>query len=151
MHADRFLAPLQFATFAWDVVTDIMSFGPGAEAMFRDLPADALATGQAFAKLIEPSRTVRTDALSSAAVIGHGSDGTPYQIEYGLRVRATDQIIWVEEFGRCFAGADGKPVRAEGVVHIINERHARDEQLLKLSHQDPLTGELNRTRLTAAL
>ena len=52
---------------------------------------------------------------------------------------------------RWFAGADGKPARAQGIVRLNNERHARDEQLVKLSRHDPLTGELNRTHLVAAL
>src|SRR5204863_1346749 len=50
-----------------------------------------------------------------------------------------------------FAVADGKPARAQGIVRINNERHARDEQLLKLARHDPLTGELNRTHLIASL
>jgi diguanylate cyclase (GGDEF)-like protein len=39
----------------------------------------------------------------------------------------------------------------QGIVRINNERHARDEELLKLSRHDPLTGELNRTHLIASL
>src|SRR5206468_6529106 len=39
----------------------------------------------------------------------------------------------------------------QGIVRIDNERHAREEQLLRLSRHDPLTGELNRTHLIAAL
>ena len=65
--------------------------------------------------------------------------------------RPPPPVLWIEESGRWFVGADGKPVRVEGVVRVNNERHARDEQLLKLSQQDPLTGELNRTHLIAAL
>ena len=53
--------------------------------------------------------------------------------------------------GAALAGADGKPARAQGIVRLNNERHARDEQLLKLSRHDPLTGELNRTYLAASL
>jgi diguanylate cyclase (GGDEF)-like protein len=36
-------------------------------------------------------------------------------------------------------------------VRINNERHARDEALLRLSRHDPLTGEFNRTNLIASL
>jgi diguanylate cyclase (GGDEF)-like protein len=36
-------------------------------------------------------------------------------------------------------------------VRINNERHAHDEQLVRLSQNDPLTGELNRTHLIASL
>jgi diguanylate cyclase (GGDEF)-like protein len=60
-------------------------------------------------------------------------------------------VLWIEETGCWFAGSDGKPARAQGIVRINNERHAREEQLLKLSRNDPLTGELNRTHLIAAL
>ena len=60
-------------------------------------------------------------------------------------------MLWIDECGRWFAGADGRPSHARGIIRIDNERRARDEQLLKLSQDDPLTGELNRTRLVAAL
>jgi len=76
---------------------------------------------------------------------------TPYRVEYGLRASTSVPVLWIEETGCWFAGPDGKPARAQGIVRINNERHARDEQLLKLSRNDPLTGELNRTHLIAAL
>ena len=75
----------------------------------------------------------------------------PYRIEYGVRASASAPMLWIEESGCWFAGADGKAVRAEGIVRLDNERHARDEQLIRMSRNDALTGELNRTHLTAAL
>jgi diguanylate cyclase (GGDEF)-like protein len=60
-------------------------------------------------------------------------------------------VVWIEETGRWFSGPDGRPVRAFGSVRINNERHARDEELTKLARLDPLTGELNRSHLIAAL
>jgi diguanylate cyclase (GGDEF)-like protein len=60
-------------------------------------------------------------------------------------------VQWIEETGCWFAGPDGRPARAQGIVRVNNERHARDEQLVKLSRIDPLTGELNRTHLVASL
>ncbi len=57
----------------------------------------------------------------------------------------------LETLGR-FAGPGGKnAARAQGVVRIITERHHREAQLKHLSHHDPLTGDLNRATLTAAL
>ena len=38
-------------------------------------------------------------------------------------------------------------MRVEGIVRLENERRARDEQLIRLSRNDALTGELNRTYL----
>ncbi len=118
--------------------------------VFPDIAWDTLASGTEFAKLIEPARSVRSDALAQSRP-PRGAEGTPYRIEYGVRNSTSAPVIWIEETGCWFAGPDGKPARAQGIVRIDNERHARDEQLLKLSRHDPLTGELNRTHLVASL
>jgi diguanylate cyclase (GGDEF)-like protein len=110
----------------------------------------ALASGVGFSNLIEPSRSVRTDALAHTPP-AHGAEGAPYRIEYGVRANTAVPMQWIEETGCWFAGADGKPARVQGVVRVNNEAHARDEQLLRLSRHDPLTGELNRTHLVASL
>jgi diguanylate cyclase (GGDEF)-like protein len=134
----------------WDIVTDAISWSDHVGAVFPDIPPEALASGAEFANLLEPSRAIRADALGLSPAV-HGGDGTPYRVEYGVRSSTSAPLLWIEETGRWFAGADGRPARAQGIVRINNERHARDEQLLKLASHDPLTGELNRTHLVAAL
>ncbi|MDI1266869.1 MAG: bifunctional diguanylate cyclase/phosphodiesterase [bacterium] len=148
--ASSILASLGQAAFVWDVAADSIAWSDNAGAVFTDIPPEALASGSEFAKLIEPNRAIRTEALGHSAPVRSG-EATPYRIEYGVRNSASAPVIWIEETGCWFAGADGKPARAQGIVRVDNERHARDEQLLKLSQHDPLTGELNRTHLTAAL
>jgi diguanylate cyclase (GGDEF)-like protein len=68
-----------------------------------------------------------------------------------VRSSTSAAVLWIEESGGWFAGADGKPARVLGIVRVNNERHARDQALAKLSECDPLTGELNRTHLIASL
>jgi diguanylate cyclase (GGDEF)-like protein len=148
--ASTILALLGQAAFVWDIVTDEIAWSDHAASVFPDLPALARASGLEFSKLIEPVRSIRTDALSPSPLARSG-DGAPYRIEYGVRVSTSAPVIWIEESGSWFADADGRPVRAQGIVRLNNERHARDEQLLKLSRHDPLTGELNRTHLIASL
>jgi diguanylate cyclase (GGDEF)-like protein len=143
------LACLGQAAFVWDVESDAIAWSDHLAAVFADIPREALSSGAEFAKLIEPKGSIRTEALAHSPV--HGTDGTPYRIEYGVRASTAAPITWVEETGCWFAGPDGKPARALGIVRINNERHARDEELMKLSRHDPLTGELNRTHLIAAL
>jgi diguanylate cyclase (GGDEF)-like protein len=144
------LASLGQAAFVWDLASDAIAWSDNAAAVFSDIPAEALASGAKFSKLIEPSRSVRTEALSHSPP-ARADEGVAYRIEYGVRASTAAPVIWIEETGCWFAGPDGRPVRAQGVVRINNERRARDEQLLKLSRHDPLTGELNRTHLIAAL
>ena len=143
------LASLGQAAFVWDIATDALHWSDHVGAVFPDIPAASLSSGAEFAKLIEPERAIRLDALSQSPV--HGGDGTPYRIEYGVRASTSAPLLWIEESGSWLAGADGKPARAQGIVRINNERRARDQQLLKLARHDPLTGELNRTHLIAAL
>jgi diguanylate cyclase (GGDEF)-like protein len=140
------LATLGQAAFVWDISTDAMVWSDNAGTVFQDIPPTALASGIEFAKLIEPTAAIRAAALTNASV-----SGGIYRIEYGVRASTKADILWIEESASVLAGADGKPVRVEGIVRINNERRARDEQLLKLSQHDPLTGELNRSHLVASL
>src|SRR5690348_2797715 len=144
------LASLGQASFVWDIGSDRLTWSQNAAAVFTDIPEEQLASGAAFAKLIEPARSIRNDALTQAPPV-RADEGVPYRIEYGVRATTAVPVIWIEETGVWFAGSDGRPWRAQGVVRVNNERRARDEQLLKLSRHDPLTGELNRTHLIAAL
>ena len=148
--ASTILASLGQAAFVWDIATDVIIWSDHANAVFSDIPAASLRSGAELAKLIEPERSIRTDALKQSQPSQRG-EGAPYRIEYGVRTSISAPVLWIEETGCWFAGSDGKPVRAQGIVRINNERRARDEQLLKLSRHDPLTGELNRTHLVASL
>ena len=144
------LASLGQAAFEWDIASDAIGWSDRLGAVFPDIPEEALASGAGFAGLIEPEGSIRTEALGHSPAV-HGGDGAPYRIEYGVRASTSAPVIWIEETGCWFAGPDGKPARVQGIVRINNERHARDEELLKLSRHDPLTGELNRTHLIASL
>jgi diguanylate cyclase (GGDEF)-like protein len=148
--ASAILACLGQAAFVWDVASDEIAWTDHLASVFPDIPAASLATGSEFAKLIEPTRSVRSNALTASSAADRG-DGVSYRIEYGVRASTSHPVLWIEESGCWFAGPDGKPARVQGIVRIDNERHAREEQLLKLSRHDPLTGELNRTHLIASL
>jgi diguanylate cyclase (GGDEF)-like protein len=148
--ASPVLASLGQAVFVWDLASDTIIWSDHVDTVFREIPLAALASGAEFSKLIEPSRSVRFDALSNS-LPADGSGKESYRIEYGVRTSTSAAVLWIEECASWFAGADGKPARAQGIVRVNNERHARDEQLVKLAQHDPLTGELNRTHLIASL
>ena len=144
------LASLGQAVFVWDIATDAIVWSDDVSAVFADIPLEQLSRGADFARLIEPERSIRADVLLQSPPV-HGGDGTPYRIEYAVRASLAAPVLWIEETGCWFAGRDGRPSRVQGIVRINNERHARDEHLLKLAQHDPLTGEHNRTHLIAAL
>lgn len=144
------LAALGQASFVWNIARDTLHWSDNVAAVLCDIPSAALSKAGEFSKLIEPTPGIRTDAVLNSTATDAG-EGVPYRIEYGLRAGLSSPLVWIDECGRWFAGPDGRPSHAHGIIRIENERHARDEQLLKLSQDDPLTGELNRTRLIAAM
>jgi diguanylate cyclase (GGDEF)-like protein len=148
--ASTILASLGQAAFIWDLATDAMIWSEHAGAVFSGIALASLASGAQFSKLIEPTRSVRSDALLHSPPPRRG-EAARYRIEYGVRSSTAEPMLWIEETGCWFAGADGRPLRVQGVVRINNERRAHDEQLMRLSRNDPLTGELNRTHLVASL
>jgi diguanylate cyclase (GGDEF)-like protein len=148
--ASTILASLGQAAFVWDIASDAIAWSEHAASVFPDIPTASLASGAAFSKLIEPVNSIRSDVLLHSPP-ARGSAGTLYRIEYSVRTSTSAPVLWIEESGAWFADADGKPARVQGIVRLDNERHAREEQLVKLSRHDPLTGELNRTHLIAAL
>src|SRR6185437_8373325 len=148
--ASGILASLGQAAFLWDLTADTIAWSDNVAAVFTGIPREALASGAGFARLIEPSGSIRNEALAQQAP-ARGGEGVAYRIEYGVRASTSAPVVWIEETGCWFAGPDGRPARAQGIVRVNNERHARAEQLMRLSRHDPLTGELNRTHLVAAL
>lgn len=138
------LGTLGYAQFTWDIATDAMAWSDNATGMLGALPPAALATGTAFAALIEPSRSVRDEALAQ-------TDTASYRICYGVRATTSGAPLWIEETAVCDRDADGKALRVRGLVCVDADRRAREEELLKLSRHDPLTGEFNRTALVVSL
>lgn len=147
---DTILACLEQAAFTWDIASDTLSWSGNIDDVLCGIPPEAIGSGTEFARLIESQPHVRREAVMNGIARDEGY-GVPYQIEYGLRARISAPVVWVEETGRWFAGADGRPAHVRGILRINNERHAHEEQLRKLSQRDSLTGDLNRTHLARAL
>jgi diguanylate cyclase (GGDEF)-like protein len=138
--------------YEWRIDSDALAWGANAAEVIKVADLQLIASGRGFAKLLDPD-TVQTrfDAVMRTNAKDKGA-GVPYQIQYGLRPRpGTDAKLWIEDVGRWFAGPDGKPARALGVLRVINERRAQEERLAYLSRFDGLTGELNRWHLTDVL
>lgn len=143
--AAEVLSSIGEAAYEWRLDTDALLWsGNAASLLGRDI-----ASGRSFAQKVDAEEgQSRHDAVNQAAQSDDG-EGVPYQVQYAFR--QGDAKIWLEDTGRWFAGADGKPLRALGTVRAIDARHAREAELLRLAKFDPLTGEMNRLHLTEVL
>jgi diguanylate cyclase (GGDEF)-like protein len=131
--------------YDWDIATDRITWGANVKDVLGDLPAEALESGNLYADLVaDNSETSRFNAVF------HGDrqareEGAPFRSQYGL-LRQGRSIIAVEDFGRWFADASGRPVRAHGVVRIIADPSSKEGRH-ETSRRDPLTGAVGRGRL----
>jgi diguanylate cyclase (GGDEF)-like protein len=101
--------------YDWDLATDALTWGVNAAEVFRLQDLGLFSTGKAFAAAVEP----QSGQARAAVLDGKGADegtGVAYAARYGIRVG--DRVIAVEDTGRWFAGPDGKPAFAHGVVRV---------------------------------
>ncbi len=149
----RILASVGEASYDWDIGTDALAWSGNVGAVLTIADVATVATNRLYARLLDPDNMqTRYDAVVHASQRDDDGKGVPYQIEYGLRLGPDPhKKTWIEDTGRWFAGLDGRPVRAHGVIRIIDERHAQQQRLAFLSRCDGLTGEMNRWHLTEAL
>ncbi|HWK95231.1 MAG TPA: bifunctional diguanylate cyclase/phosphodiesterase [Pseudolabrys sp.] len=138
------------ATYEWRLDTDRLSWSAHAAAALGAVDMAALETGAGFARYVEATGGMsRLDAVTKSTQRDTG-DGVPYEAQYAFK-RADGTTTWIEDIGRWFAGVDGKPARACGVVRSIDARRAREQELERLAKFDPLTGELNRSSIIEIL
>ena len=135
--------------YAWRIDSDALSWSANAAAVLGVDPA-TIASGRAFAQHVEADSGQSRADLIGAAQAAPGAAGTPYRLEYALK-RAGADPLWLEDCGRWFAGADGRPLSAHGIVRVVNERHEREHQLMQAARFDAVTGVMNRNYLTEVL
>ena len=140
------------AAYDWRLDSDALSWSGNASAVLLVRDAPAISTGRLYAQILEAENAqARHDAVMQSGKQDEG-DGVAYQIQYAIRPEpGAETRLWVEDTGRWFAGADGKPARALGVIRVINERREHERKLAFLARCDGLTGELNRHSLTEVL
>jgi diguanylate cyclase (GGDEF)-like protein len=138
----QILASVGEVPYEWRIDSDALVWGPNVGAVLAVADTAALASGRGYSQLVDQgSGPSRYDAVMRAAKADDGA-GVPYQVQYALR-SAGEHRTWIEDTGRWFAGPDGKPSRAHGIVRVIDAALA--------SGVDELTGELNRGRMTEVL
>ncbi len=137
------------AAYEWRLDTDALTWSGNAAPVLGLADTAEIASGKAYAQRTEATGgQSRIDAIQQSTQCDTGG-GVLYQIQYAFK--RGDEKLWLEDTGRWFAGTDGKPHRAHGIVRAINERHERERKLEQLAKFDPLTGELNRTSLIEVL
>ncbi len=134
------------AVYDWDMVSDRLTWGPNAQQVLGVDSLDHISSGRAYTELLSSdSIASRYGAISGSSATDDGA-GVPYRARYGLQVgdARSKETVWLEDTGRWFAGADGKPQRAHGAVRVITSHYQAERELEFRSRFDSLTGCYNR-------
>ena len=157
-HASKFAAKIMagvgYASYVWNLEDDSLEWSDNFAELIGLAPIASITSGRGFEKLISAeSPQTRYGMVFSGIVEDPPADGVPYQCLYAISSGNTfsEESVWIEDNGRWFAGENGKPVRAEGIVRLANERRQREESLRIKSDFDELTGLPNRRFLKESL
>jgi diguanylate cyclase (GGDEF)-like protein len=151
--AREILTAVGEVVYDWSIPEDTIGWGENALGVLGVASLDRIATGRGFAALLDPANpNSRHDTVLNASAADKGG-GVAYQVQYSLLPdgKGSTRKLWIEDIGRWYAGADGRPARAHGVLRVINERYEREQRLAFLSRYDDLTGYFNRPHLLATL
>jgi diguanylate cyclase (GGDEF)-like protein len=117
--------------YDWDITGDALVWGANAAEVLGLDDIARFENGRRYAMAVEPDTgTTRAETILSCPNADEGA-GVPYIARYGLRV-APHVLLCVEDTGRWFAGIDGKPAFAHGVIRLNKNV---DETLLKQEHR----------------
>ncbi|MGQ4274280.1 EAL domain-containing protein [Terrihabitans sp. B22-R8] len=151
LDASALVTALDSALYRWTIESDQLDWFPAP-------PQGLAASGSLLSGAEWDERTdsdAITDRRNSVLRIAGADDGNgiPYELEYPLRVRDRNgtRLVWIEDIGRCYAGADGRPLYAHGIVRIVAGRGSGTSGASSSSRIDPLTGTLSRPRLLDTL
>lgn len=130
----------------WDLESGQLEWSENATAVLsltsEDLPRKAQDLSNRLAPDDAPARAVALDR--------HLRGDEPYQCQYKLR-RSDGRFEWIDEQAVVEHDDSGQPRVVWARLQSVTEERQRLDELERLAHLDPLTGYLNRPRLSNML
>ncbi len=147
------LKSVENAIYEWNIDDDTLHWGENVGDLLPVPDLNLLNTGRGYASFLDTDNlTNRYETVMNSGQTDEG-EGVPYEIQYRVLPdgRNGHKSCWIEDAGRWFADSNGKPAKAQGIIRLFDERHQREQELAYLSSYDPLTGHMNRLRLSETL
>lgn len=147
------LKSVKHAIYEWNIAEDALHWSGDVHDLLPVPDLSLLNTGRGFASFLDTDNlTNRYEAVMNSGQTDDG-DGVPYEIQYRIlpHGRNGQKSCWIEDAGRWFSDESGRPTKAQGIIRLFDERRQREQELAYLSSYDPLTGHMNRLRLSETL
>lgn len=138
------------ATYAWNIETDVMTWGLEATHIFGVREMAVLSSGTAFATLIDQASPHSRHAEVFESERCDQGTGVSFSTRY-LVNPAPGLRFWIEDTGRWFANEKGRPRLVHGVCRRVLAPTSEEIALVTKRHFDPTTGALTRADFCNAL
>jgi diguanylate cyclase (GGDEF)-like protein len=134
------LASIGELAYEWDIRTDALAFGGDCSPNGRRGDRESVTPSRAAVALLcdDHGRSRRDVVLRSDE--RDGGEGVLYRIRHSVPAGGATDCVFIEDVGRWFAGPDGRPARAHGIMRVVDQRHAREDP----PRPDDLTGQMKR-------
>ena len=142
--ADRSEKP-PLATYFWNLATDALTWDGALPTVIDFADEEAFATGLGYAGFVAPeSASSRYEAITAGGGCDTGG-GVAFQVTYGLTpdARGGGATVWIEDTGRWFCDANGRPSLVQGTIRCVTARYEAERMLARVAQCDPKTGAFN--------
>ena len=113
----KVLTSIGEVVYDWDLASDALAWGANAAEVLGVADRARLASGAGFALMVDPGGgETRHEAILRCEAADEGA-GVPYRARYVLRHKG-GRPSTIDDTGRWYAGPDGRPARAHGVLRI---------------------------------
>jgi diguanylate cyclase (GGDEF)-like protein len=145
------LASIGEIPYEWDIHNDLLTVGRARSSVGQGagrVSANPAAPLSPIAPLCDNHAQSRRAAVLRTDERDVG-DGVLYRIRHSIHADGAGTPMWIEDVGRWFAGPNGRPARAHGIMRVIDERAVGESP--GSSRLDDLTGEMSRRQFTELL
>lgn len=138
------------AVYSWDIESDRMTWSQNASDILGVSDIALISSGQGFAVATDSASPTSLQRTIFDCQRQDKGTGVAYSARY-LFNPAPGKRLWVEDKGRWFADATGKPWLAHGVVRVVASATEAEGQIASTYQVDPATGALTRADFSNVL
>ncbi|WP_133771361.1 bifunctional diguanylate cyclase/phosphodiesterase [Enterovirga rhinocerotis] len=113
----RILTSLGVVVYDWDVASDRIDWGPNAADVLGAGNVALWSSGRSFDEAVSPGGGPTRAEIAVPRGSGDDGAGTVFAVLYRLRL-ADGTFVLVDDSGRWFADAQGRPARVHGTMRI---------------------------------
>lgn len=131
------------AVYSWDIESDRITWSQNAIDVLGIAEMAQISSGAGYAVATDSASPTSLQSTIFECQRKDKGTGVPYTARYLINP-APGRRIWVEDKGRWFANAQGRPWLAHGVVRVVALPSEAEARITDTRQVDPATGALTR-------